>query len=260
MSVFEFQNRIYIDQSSSCLFESESGLHQYQSVIFIHLVRLSLSRDRTYIDRSSSYHFSFQDRTSIDRSFFVSVWVFGVAPISIGHPLVSLCSVWVGTAPILTGHHLVSMSLRFGVRTHIDCPYSYQLMFSLSWGRSYIDWPSSYHFRVSFLFFGTAPISISHLSSYQFEFAFWGPHPYQSAIFLSICVQFELGSRLYRSIIYRLVSFSLSFRGRTYIDRPSSYHFLVNLSLGWVLGPHLYRSVIILSCQFTFELGSHLYW
>ena len=91
---------------SSCPFESESGPHLYRSIIF-----LSLFVSGPHLYRSV---------------------IFCVAPISIGHPLVSLCSVWVGTAPISTGHHLVSMSLRFGVRTHIDRPYSYQLMFSLS--------------------------------------------------------------------------------------------------------------------------------
>ena len=58
-------------------------------------------------------------------------------------------------------------------------------------------------------------IILSFILSCQFES---GPHLYQSAIFLS--VQF-LGPHLYRSVIHRV---SLS-RGRTYIDRPSSYQF-----------------------------------
>ena len=92
-----------------------------------------------------------------------------------------------------------------------------------------------------------------------------GPHLYQSATFLSFCVQFELGQHLYRSVIilsirvcvsgphpYRsgiFLSFTLCsiwvfrtvlisighcfvslIRGRTYIDRPFSYHFHVRLS------------------------------
>ena len=82
----------------------ESGPHLYRSVLF----HVSLSfRGRTYINRSSSCQFEFslsQGRTYIDWSFSVLVWVFGAAPISISHHLVSSSSVWVGTAPISIGH------------------------------------------------------------------------------------------------------------------------------------------------------------
>ena len=133
---------------SSCQFEF-SGPHLYQSTI------------------SLSCQFNFWDRTYIDWSFVVSVWVFGAAPISIGHLPICLCSVWVGTALI----------------------------------------------------------SIDHFSC-QFEFL--RPHLYRSAIFLSFWVWvFESGPNIYRSVIRRV---SLSFQGRTRIDRPSSYHFHVNLS------------------------------
>nr|CAN81760.1 hypothetical protein VITISV_000428 [Vitis vinifera] len=78
-----------------------------------------------------------------------------------------------------------------------------------------------------------------------------GSHLNRSAIFLS--VQFESGPHLYRSVIRRV---SLS-RGRTYIDRPSSYQFSSSpgttpISIGhsscqFESGPHLYRSAIFLS-------------
>ena len=64
---------------------------------------------------------------------------------------------------------------------------------SLSWGRTYINRPSSY------------------------QFSFWGCTYINRA---SSC-QFESGPHLYRSVIHHV---SLS-RGRTYIDRPSSYQF-----------------------------------
>ena len=72
---FEFQGRTYINRPLSCMFESESEPHLYRSVI--HLVSLSFW-----------------------------VWLYGTAPISIDH-------------------HLVSLSLRFEGRTYIDRPYSY---------------------------------------------------------------------------------------------------------------------------------------
>ena len=68
------RDRTYIDRPSS-----------------YHLVCLSLSQDNTYINRSSSCQFEFnlsRDRTYIDRPcsyhFSCSVWI-GTAPISIGH-------------------------------------------------------------------------------------------------------------------------------------------------------------------------------
>ena len=92
--------------------------------MFLLLFVFSLSRGRTYIDRS----------------FILSVWVWvGAAPISIGHLLVmSVCVS--GTAPISIGHHLVSSSFR---------------------GRTYINRPCSYHFSCS-VWARTAPISIGH--------------------------------------------------------------------------------------------------
>ena len=102
-------------------------------------------------------------------------------------------------------------------------------------------------------------MSIGHLLSVQFEFL--GPHLYRSTIFLSVCVKFELGLHLYRSVIHLVSSIfrttlilighlpcqfelSLSFQDRTYIDMSFPCQF--NLSF---LGPHLYRSVIVLSVR-----------
>ena len=73
-----------------CQFEF-LGSHLYRSTIFLSI-------------------WVFRDRTYIDWSFILSVWVwvFRAAPISIDHLPISLCSVWVGTAPISIGHCLIS--------------------------------------------------------------------------------------------------------------------------------------------------------
>ena len=174
-----------------------------------------------HVHRLVSFSLS-QCRTYIDRSFILSVWVFGTAPISIGHS--SFCQ------------------FQFESGSHL-----YQSTIFLSFPRQ-------------FEFFRTAPISISHchvssVSSWdrtyidrslscQFESR---PHPYRSIIFLSFACSFWVGTvpisighssfclfkfesvpHLYRSIIFMSVSFSLS-KDRTYIDRPSSYHFHVSL-------------------------------
>ena len=103
-------------------------------------------RGRTYINRPSSYQFSFWDRTYIDRSSpcHVSFRV-KTAPISIGHHPISLClsrgrtyidrpspchvSFRVGTAPISIGHHLISLCLSRGC-TYIDqsCFYHFSYL------------------------------------------------------------------------------------------------------------------------------------
>ena len=136
-------------------------------------------------------------------------------------------------------------------------------MFSLSQGRTYIDRPFSYHFVFSWV--GTAPISIGHLLSYQFECS--GPHLYQSVIF-HVSLSFRIAAI---SIDHHLVSLSLCFGGRIDIDRPYSHHFVFSLSRGRTYidrslscqfefsGSHLYRSAIFLSFPFQFELGPHLY-
>ena len=151
-----------------------SGPHLYRSAIFLSPFVFSLSRDRTYIDRSLSCQLesgvapilighlpcqfsSSRDRTYIDRPFPCHVSsVSGTAPISIGHLFVSSVRVW--TAPILIGHSSCQSSRD---RTYIDRPSSYQ--FSSSRDRTYID----------------------RSLSCQFES---GPHPYRPAIFLSVCV------------------------------------------------------------------------
>ena len=78
--------------------------------------------------------------------------------------------------------------------------------------------------------------------SCQFSFSFSGSHLYRSTIFLLVWFWvFELGIAPISIGHFRV---SLSFWGRTYIDRSS--HCLV--SSVWVefLGPHLYQSVIYL--------------
>ena len=113
------------------------------------------------------------------------------------------------------------------------------------------------------LIFETAPILIDRCLV-SLNLSFLGSHLYRSAIFLLVSVQFEffrtapilighllvslcfvwvLGLHLYRSVIH-LVSISLSFWDHTHIDRS-----FIALSV-WVqfeyLGSHLYRSVIVL--------------
>ena len=170
---------------------SFSRLHLYRSVICLSVL-------------------VFWDRTYIDRSFSMSVCVFGTTPISIGH-------------------HLVSLGFCFRDRTYIDQSFS-----------------------VSVCVFGTAPISIGH---FPCQFVFSRLHLYRSVIILSVWVfVFEtapisishclisqsLGPHLYRLVIS--LSCQFSFWDRTYIDRSSSYQF------EFKSGPHLYRSVISLSC------------
>ena len=136
-------------------------------------------------------------------------------------------------------------------------------MFNLSWDRTYIN----------------------QSSSCRFEFEFLWPYLYRSTIFLSVCVQFELGSYLYLSIIVLSVWVWVFWAGPISID-----HLPVNLCLVLVFGttpisigysscqfsfwdciyidrsfilsiqfprPHLYWSVISMSVQF---LGLYLYW
>ena len=102
----------YIDRSSSCQFRFVFlGPHLYRSVIIIIHFSLSL-RGRTYIDRLSSYHCHFQFESGLHLYWSViilSVWVYVF-----------------GTAPISTGHHLVSfvdrsfiMSVQFESRPHL---------------------------------------------------------------------------------------------------------------------------------------------
>ena len=170
----------------------------------------------------------FQDRTYIDRSFVVLVWV-RVAPISIDHLPISLSlSFWVGTAPISichsscqfeSGPHLCRLTIflsvwvwvfKLGPHLYRSVMFLSLFVFSLSWDRTYIDRSLSYQLE-----FGAALTSIVHL--------------------FVMLVQF-LGPHLYRLIIFRV---SLN-RGRTYID----WSFVMSVR---VSGLHLYRSVIVLS-------------
>ena len=164
LSLFMFtlcRDRTYIDRSSSYQFEFESGPHLYQSVISLsyqfvflglHLYRsvivLSIRvRGRTYIDRPSSCHISlcFWDRTYIDRSLSCQL-EFGAAPISIGHHHVSSIS----RTPHLY-RSVIVLSVRVRGRTYIDRPSPCHISLCL-WDRTYID----RSFSVSVRVFGAA--------------------------------------------------------------------------------------------------------
>ena len=183
------------------------------------LVSLSLHfLGRTNINRPSSYHFVFNlswDHTYIDQSFISLVQLeFGVAPISIGHLLVSLCSVRVETAPISICY--LHVSSVWVLRLHLYQSVIFlSVQFSLSFReRTYIyrSFILSWQFCLSF---EAAPISIGHLliSSVQFEFS--EPHLYRSVIHhvLSIVLEF-LGLHLYRLVIC-LISLSSVWVSRT---------------------------------------------
>ena len=118
--VLSFWDRTYIDQPSSYQFVFSLSFETTPISIDHYLVNLSLSFRTTLISighLSCRFEFSlslnFFYCTYINRSFSMSVWVFGTTPISIGHYLVSLCLVQVETALISIGHRLVSLSLSF---------------------------------------------------------------------------------------------------------------------------------------------------
>ena len=222
---FSFQDRTYIDRSSSCQFQF-LGPYLYRSIIVLSvsvfgtapisidhcLINSGLSfRDHTYINRSSSYQFVFSSSLGphLYRSITVlSVWVsvFETTHISTDHLPISLYSIRVRVALISINHLPVNLcSVRVGTAPisicHSSCHFSF-------WDRTHIDQSSSCQFQ------------------------FLGSHICRSAIFMSICVQFKLGLHLYRSVIVLLVL---------------------------VLRSHLYRSVIFMSICVQFELELHLY-
>ena len=143
------RGRTYIDQPSPCHVSSVSGTAPIS--IGHLLVSLSLCfRDRTYIDQSSSCQFGFLSLgPHLYRSvIFLSVWVyvFGIVLIYIDHLFVS--SVWV-----LQNH------------TYIDWSFSCQFVFSSSWDRTYIDWSSSYQFSSIWVFRDRTYIDLSLILS-----------------------------------------------------------------------------------------------
>ena len=166
---------------------------------------------------------------------------------------------------------LISLVWVFQGHTYIDRSLSCQFEFSLSfWGCTHIDRPSFYHFVLNFNFWDRTYIDRSFSLSCHFNFS--GSHRYQLTIFLSVCVQFELGPHLCQSVIFLSVwvfgtapilidhlsyqfEFNLSFQGRTYINRSFSYQFMFSSSWDRT---YIDQSS---SCQFEFEfLGSYLYW
>ena len=103
------------------LVQFESGPHLYRSVIRC----VNLSRDCTYINRSSSYQFEFES----------------------------------GTAPISISHHLISLSVSRG-STYIDRPSPYHVS-SVSWNWPHQYW--SVIILSVWVWVRAAPISIGHL-------------------------------------------------------------------------------------------------
>ena len=115
------------------------------------------------------------------------------------------------------------------------------VQFEFFWGRTHIDRSSFYHLVLNFSFWDRT--YIDRLFSCRFEFES-RLHLYQSVIFLSVCIWFELG-RIY---IDRSLSCQFSFELGPHLYR--SIICLVNLSSSWVFGPHLYRLVIVMLVQF----------
>ena len=175
---------------------------------------------RSIIFMSVWVQFEFQGRTYINRSFSC-LFEFSLS---------------FGTAPISIGYHLVCLSLVWVSGPHLYRSVIHPICLSLS--------------------FGTAPISIGHHLVCLSLVWVSGLHLYWSVIFMFVWVQFEFQGRTHMdrssSCQFELV---FSFWDPTYIDRSSSYLFEFEFS-----GPHLYRSVIILSAWVSFQfLGSHLY-
>ena len=216
------------------------------------------------------FEFSSWDRTYIDRSFVVSVWV-GAAPISISHLPISL-SFRVGTVPVSIGHSSRQFQFEFSSRdrTYIDRSFVMSVWVWVFESRPHLY--RSVIFHVS-LRFGAAPISIGHVPiTFRVQFES-GLHLYRSVIFhvslrfgvaptlighvpIAFRVQYESGLHLYRSVIYH-VSFSLFWVGVAPISIDhvpiafhvslSENHIYIDLSFFMsvcVSGPHLYWSLI----------------
>ena len=142
----------------------ELGPHLYRSII-LHVNSAWVFQDHTYIDRSfiMLVQLEFWNRTYIDRSSSVSIWVFEATPISIDH---------------------LPISLSFRNRTYIDWSSSCQFVFSSSWDRTYID--QSLFCQFEFEFSSSGPHlyrSVIHLVS---SVRVLGPHLCQSVIVLSV--------------------------------------------------------------------------
>ena len=144
LSLFIFslsRDRTYINRSFS-MSVCVSGPHLYRSVIR----RVSLCRDRTYIDRSSSYQFEFKLRPHPYRSIihrFLSVQFLG--PHLYRSVIILSIWVWVGAAPISIGHLLV-MSVCVSGTAPISIGHCHV---NLSRGRTYINQPFPRHCLVS---------------------------------------------------------------------------------------------------------------
>ena len=243
-------NCTYIDRSFF-LSVQFSKLHLYRSVIHLFSLVWGFFGDYTYIDRSFvlSVYIQFELGPHLYRSvthLVSSVWVLGIAPISIGH--FNEISV-LETTPISISHfHEISV---FGTALILIDHFHVSSVFgtapisighslvdsSSSQGRIYIDWSFVLLVCVQFEL-GLHLYRSVIVLSVQFEFL--GSHLYQSAIFLPVCIQFEFFRTASISVGHSSCQFS--FWNNTYIDLSSSYQFDFRF-----LGSHPYRSAIFLS-------------
>ena len=244
MSIWVFGGRTYIDRSYS--YQFELGPHLYRhflcqfeffeaAPILIGYIPISLCLVWVGAAPISISHFSCQFEFSGLHLYWsaicLSVWV-GIAPISIDH---FSCQFEFSRSHLYWSAIFLSVCVQFELRSHLyrstifllvcvqleSGLHLYQsvttsFVFSLSWGRNYID--RSPHL-MCLVWVGVAPISINHFPC-QFEF--------------------------FRTAPISISDFrdSLSFQGHTRINQPFSYHFHVSLSFS---GPHFYRSAIFLS-------------
>ena len=153
-----------------------------------------------------------------------SFWVFGTAPISIGHHLVNLSLVRVSGLHLYRSTIFLSFPCLFESFRVAPILIGHLPIISLSvwifWDCTHIDRPFSYHFRVQFesgshLYWSTIFLSFSMLVCVL------GLHLYRLATFLSFPCLFE-SFRATPISIDHLFIISLSvwiFRDCTYIDR-----------------------------------------
>ena len=216
-------DRTYIDRSFLCQFELR--LHLYRSVIVLSI----LVWVYTYIDRPSSYWFefslSFRDCTYINQSFSCQFEFSG--PHLYRSIIVLLVWVWV------FGLHLYwsTIFLSIWVQFEFLRPHLYWSLIILAVWVFRTTLISISHCYVSLSFWDHTFIDLSFLC--QFEL---GLYPYQLVIFLSVWVSF-LGLHLYRSTIFQSVWVQFEFWGH------HLYQLVISMPVEFELGLHLYRLV-----------------
>ena len=132
-----------------------------------------------------------------------------------------------GTIAISINHFCINLSLSLGA--HLYRSVIFILIEFEFWDHTYINWSFSYNLSLSF---GITHISIGHFCIYLSL----GPYIYWSVIF--ILVRFEFWDCIY-IISHFCISLSLGLRLYLYW---SIIFFIIWI---WVLGPHLYRSIIL---------------